>query len=278
MMFHGMKRLINSIVLMSTVVGSSLFAAAPEADVDLESIEAEMSKRGEDQANQETPVEGQKRGEEQKSVTFQELPKLSDFSDISIIQKKFLPKSNRFQLYGGLDFLTNNPFFDTYGVNLRLNFFFTETIGLELNYWRHSVAARTVTTDLNSKYNITTKTMLSSLGYTGASLIFVPFYGKMTFMDKRIIPYDLYISAGGGVTETSYLDKAAPSVHLGTGEIFALSKSFAWRWDFSNVQYTAKVPEVSTGGSLNDTGKKRTISDLYLGIGVLILFPGATYR
>ncbi|MEY4617109.1 MAG: hypothetical protein RJB66_2069 [Pseudomonadota bacterium] len=276
-MFHGLKRLINSSVLMTSLVGVCALAA-PEADIDLDSIESEMSRRGEEQANQTAPSETERRSEDNKPVTFQELPKLSNFSDISIIQKKFLPKSYRFQLYGGLNFLTNNPFFDTYGVNARLNFFFTETIGLELNYWRHKVSDRLVTSDLSSKYNITTKTMLSSNGYMGASLLFVPFYGKMTFMDKRIIPYDLYVSVGGGVTETSYIDKAAPSVHLGAGEIFALSKSLAWRWDFSNVQYTAKVPEVSTTGALNDTGKKRTISDLYLGIGVLILFPGATYR
>ena len=107
----------------------------------------------------------------------------------------------------------------------------------------------------------------------------VPFYGKMTFLNKRIIPYDLYVSAGVGTTETSYTDKAAPSVHLATGEIFSLSKNFAWRWEFSNVIYTAAAPKMSsTSGELVDSGKKRSISDLYLGIGLTLLFPGAKYR
>jgi hypothetical protein len=62
-------------------------------------------------------------------------------------------------------------------------------------------------------------------------------------------------------------------VHIGTGEIFSLSKSFAWRWDFSNVQYKARVENVSTKEI-----ETRSMSDLYLGIGLTVLFPGARYR
>lgn len=277
-MFHGLKRPILLLGISLCLVIQTKVKAAEE-DVDLNAIEAEMSRRGEEQALQSSPSEREQRAEASKPLTFQELPRLSPFSEVSVIQKKFMPKTNRFQLYGGVDFLTNNPFFDTYGFNGRFAFFFSEFIGVELNFWRHSVSPRTITTDLESKHGITTKTMLSSLGYFGGSLIFVPFYGKMTFIDKRIIPYDLYVSVGAGQTETSYLDKSAPSIHIGTGEIFALSKSFAWRWDFSNIMYTARAPDVTADSkSLVDTGKKRSISDLYLGIGLTILFPGARYR
>lgn len=288
-MFHGLKRpvILAAILVVVSYQGqkaeaqsspSQASSNAPSADIDLDSIEAEMSRRGEEQAIQGTPLQADGKEEDKKPVTFQELPKLSAFSDVAVIQRKYMPKSFRFQLYGGVDFLTNNPFFDTYGANLRLNFFFNEFVGVELNYWRHEVSSRRVTTDLQDRFSVTTKAMLSSKGFTGVSLLLVPFYGKMTFLDRRIIPYDLYVSAGVGTTETSFVDKAAPSLHLGTGEIFALSKNFAWRWEFSNVTYTAKVPEINNTGTAEDTGKKRTISDLYLGIGLTILFPGAKYR
>lgn len=251
--------------------------ALAEDDFDLDAIEAEMSRQGERQAEQAQPVEQEKTSEETKNLTFQDLPRLSNFSDITVIQKRYMPKTNRFQLYGGVDFLTNNPFFDSYGFNGRFSFFFTESLGLEIGFWSHSVSPKTVTNDLQSKYNITTKTMLSSLGYLGASLVYAPFYGKMTFLDKFIIPYDLYFSVGGGTTQTSYIDKSAPSVHLGTGEIFSITKSFAWRWDLSYITYTATVPEVREDGVMTP-GKKQALSDLYLGIGLTILFPGASYR
>lgn len=276
-MFHGLKQPAIMALTLVMLIGISDFSYADE-DLDLDAIEAEMSRRGEQQAEQATPSESEKNIEEVKTVTFQDLPRLSAFSDISVIQKRYMPKTNRFQLYGGLDFLTNNPFFDSYGFNGRFSFFFSEFIGIELGFWRHSVAPKTITSDLESKHNITTRTMLSSLGYMGGSLILVPFYGKMTFMDRMIIPYDLYVSVGAGTTETSYLDKTAPSIHLGTGEIFSLSKSMAWRWDFSSVTYTARTPEVREDGALVDSGKKQSISDLYLGIGLTILFPGASYR
>lgn len=291
-MFHGMKRdniksnrrtnktktkaFLLFCLGISLICGNESMALADD-DFDLDAIEAEMSRQGERQAEQTQPLAPEKTTEETKNLTFQDLPKLSAFSDITVIQKRYMPKTNRFQLYGGVDFLTNNPFFDSYGFNGRFSFFFTESLGLEIGFWSHSVAPKTVTTDLQSKYNITTKTMLSSLGYLGASLVYTPFYGKMTFLDKIIIPYDLYFSVGGGTTQTSYTDKSAPSVHLGTGEIFSITKSFAWRWDLSYITYTATVPEVRDDGVMTP-GKKQALSDLYLGIGLTILFPGASYR
>ncbi len=254
------------------------FALAND-DFDLDAIEREMSRRGEEQAESSQPsAQDRSLREDAKQLTFQDLPKLSAFSDVTVIQKRFMPKTNRFQIYGGVDFLTNNPFFDSYGFNGRFSFFFTESLGVEIGMWSHSVSPRTITADLQSKYRITTKTMLSSLSYLGASLIYIPFYGKMTFLDKVIIPYDFYFSIGGGTTETSYLDKTAPSIHLGTGEIFSITKSFAWRWDLSYVSYTARIPDVKDDGSLVDSGKKQSLGDLYLGIGLTLLFPGASYR
>lgn len=254
-----------------------IFIAVPswsEEDLDLDAIESEMSRRGEEQAVKSAPTPPVQSRDESKPVTFQDLPKLSNFSDITVIQKRFMPKTNRFQLFGGLDFLTNNPFFDSYGFNGRFAFFFSELLGVEIGFWRHSVSPRTVTADLESKHNVTTKTMLSSLGYIGASVIYVPFYGKMTFLDRTIIPYDFYFSLGGGTTETSYTDKSAPSIHIGTGEIFSVTKSFAWRWDFSSISYSGHVPDVDGTNS----GKKQTMNDLFLGIGLTVLFPGASYR
>ena len=276
-MFHGLKRKILSTLSVLIVLGGNSFAF-DEEEFDLDAVESEMNRQGGQVAEPSAPVETEKKVETEKPVTFKDLPTLSAFSDVSVIQKKFMPKTNRFQLFGGGDFLTNNPFFDSYGFNGRFAFFFNEFVGIELGFWRHSVSPRTITTDLQAKHNITTRTMLSSLGYLGGSLILVPFYGKMTFLDNRIIPYDLYVSAGVGKTETSYIDKTAPSVHFGAGEIFSLSKSFAWRWDFSSITYTAHVPDVSDKGLLIDSGKKQAISDLYLSVGLTILFPGASYR
>lgn len=280
-MFHGLKQREGLVGLSSIFFGLILSfhsISYSNDDFDLDAIELEMSRRGEEQAYQSPFPDSEKEAAPPKAMTFQDLSQLSSFSDISVIQKRYMPKTNRFQLYGGLDFLTNNPFFDSYGFNGRFSFFFSELIGIELGFWRHSVSPRTVTADLSSYHRITTQTMLSSLGYLGASILLVPFYGKMTFLDQRIIPYDLYVSVGAGTTETSYIDKSAPSIHLGTGEIFSITKSLAWRWDFSSVTYTARTPDIDTNGVLTDSGKKQTMSDLYLGIGLTLLFPGVSYR
>ncbi|MGZ3692254.1 MAG: hypothetical protein ACXVAX_12170, partial [Pseudobdellovibrio sp.] len=40
-----------------------------------------------------------------------DLNRLAPFSDVSMIQRKFLPKSERFQVYGALGLSTNSPWF-----------------------------------------------------------------------------------------------------------------------------------------------------------------------
>lgn len=277
-MFQGSKHKGILVLTLSLCLSLANQVKAND-DLDLEAIEAEMSRRGEEQATQAPPEPAPMPEEVQTpKITFKDLSKLSSFDDITVIQKKFMPKTHRFQLFGGANFLTNNPFFDSYGVNGRLAFYLNEMWGLELSFARYSPSRRTITADLDSKHNITTKTMLSSNGYLGASLVFVPFYGKFTLLDRSIIPYDFYFSLGGGVTETSYTDKSAPSIHIGLGEIFSITKSFAWRWDLSHITYTARVPDSNTSGTLQDSGKKQALSDLYLGLGLTFLFPGVSYR
>lgn len=272
-MFHGWKQQLFGLLCILGLQGFSLVTMA-EDDLDLDSIEAEMTQRGEKEAQEVAPSEEVREEFKPQKIKLKEINELTAFSDLAVIQKKYMPKTNRMQFYGGIDFLANNPFFDSFGFNGRASFFFTESFGIELNYWKHSPSRRSVATELESKHNITTKTLLSSLSFKGASLVLVPFYGKVSLLDRRIIPFDFYFSLGGGLTETSYLDKEAKSLHVGLGQIFSINKSVAWRWDLSHVSYKARTPNID--GS--DSGVEQEMKDLYLGIGMTVLFPGVKYR
>ncbi len=64
-----------------------------------------------------------------KSLT--DLNQLAPFSDIMTIQKKYLPKTSRFQFYLAGGVTTNSPWFLSLGAKLNLAYHFNESFALE---------------------------------------------------------------------------------------------------------------------------------------------------
>jgi outer membrane beta-barrel protein len=132
-----------------------------------------------------------------------------------------------------------------------------------------TTAERQVTTDLGNK-DVQTKSFVTPKSYIGADFKWVPIYGKMAWRNRKITPFDLYFSIGGGTTSTNQ-GTSEPTFHLGTGQIFALSKSTAFRWDFSWHAFQSKAGSGTTQSSSN-------FNNLFITVGMSFFFPEATYR
>ncbi len=193
---------------------------------------------------------------------------LEEFKDVIVIQRRFLPKTNRFELLAGGGYVINDPFFHDLGLSLRFGYYFTEFLGIELIGVLWGTMDRQVTTDLREKKQIATETAVVPLSYYGLDFKWSPFYGKIAYDDQTIVPFDFYFSAGFGSTPTS-LGDSAPTAHLGTGQIFAMSKWLALRWDLSwNIFRTTSKEEKTTG----------TQNNLFVTVGTSFFFPEAEYR
>lgn len=215
------------------------------------------------------------REEPKKDIsTLSELSTLAPFSDIAVIERRFLPKTKRWEFSGSLLGTINNPFFTNMGAGLRGGYYFQEKFGVEAMYFFVSSNERSVTDNLRTKRNVKTESLVTPKGYFGADFKWTPMYGKMTFMNKRIVPFDFYFSAGVGMTNTDQ-GNSEPTLHLATGQAFALSKKMAVRWDLSWNLYQAKTTIVKSGASRETTANQ---DDLYLSLGVSFFFPEATYR
>lgn len=200
-----------------------------------------------------------------------QLSKLSSFSDVAVIQRRFLPKTERFELSAhGLSSL-NNPFFTTLGLGVETAYYFREQYAIELMYLKMTSSAKDVTKDLRDKRNLSTTTLVNPKSYAGAAFKWNPIYGKMTFLNDRIVPFDMSFSLGGGVTETDQ-GQSAGTFHFGAAQVFALSKAWAFRWDIFWNYYQAQVKQ--TNGSTSQDNH----SDLMLSLGVSFYFPEAKYR
>ncbi len=197
------------------------------------------------------------------------LATLSPFGDVAILQKKFLPKTGRFEAYGAATGILNDVFFNNFGLQGRMAYYFQERYGIELVGLFLTSAEKDATKDLREKREVITSSLVTPKNFIGLDFKWIPIYGKMSYINSRITPFDLYFSGGLGLTGTN-LGTSEPTLHLGTGQTFALSKAMAARWDFTWNFFTSN----STAGD----GSKSFFNNLYLTVGMSFFFPEAKYR
>jgi outer membrane beta-barrel protein len=240
------------------------FAQEEELESDLDVIEAEIQ-------TAKPAKRDQRAVKEDKEVPddFSALGRLSPFSEIAVIQKRFLPKTNRFQFFAGLASVMNDPWFNGIGFNTKFAFNIREAWGVELTGIFLNNSQRDSIKELNSQNNISTGSFIATKSYFGLDVLWIPIYGKMSLSNSRIVPFDFYFSGGGGSTSVEQ-GTGGSTFHLGTGQIFALSKYSAVRWDFSWNSYSGKPDAAGFQPS--------TFNNLILSLGLSFFFPGAGYR
>jgi len=85
----------------------------------------------------------------------------------------------------------------------------------------------------------------------------------------------MYFSAGMGSSSTNSQEGTNTTFHVGTGQIFALSKSMAFRWDYSWNMYKATPVADSALGTAPESNN---YNDLILTAGVSFFFPEVSSR
>lgn len=216
------------------------------------------------------------KAEEIKVKELKDLNKLVPFSEISVIQRKFMPKSERLQVYLGAGLTTNTPWFTNYGAKLNLAYNFTESFGLEISTLFLTSSPRDVAKEIQEQHDVQADQFIYTKGYYGLDLVWSPIYGKIAYDSSNIINYEMYFSVGGGQSSTNSVEKNVPTAHIGVGQIFSLSKSMAFRWDYG-VNIFQATPMPSNTGTTGNT-QKSTYNDLVLTAGLSFFFPEVTYR
>jgi len=196
-----------------------------------------------------------------------DLTNLAPFSDVSVIERKFLPKTERFQFFAGATSIMNDPWFTNLGLSAKFGYFFTEQWGVELEGLFLSSSARDNIKLLQSNDGVNTSSIVTIKGYYGASVIWSPIYGKMGLFNKKIIPFDMFFALGGGSSQVDN-GSGGTTIHLGTGQIFSITKAMAFRWDFAWNMVNA----APTGQS------SQNFNNILLSAGFSFFFPEAGYR
>ncbi len=264
------SRLFLFTALTSSVASAQFDDVPPESGNNETEVESLYDKYDKEETRRAAP---QKRRQlnPNKLGTLSELATLEPFNDIAVIQRKFLPKTGRFEFAGMAMGSVNNPFFSNLGLGLRASYFLNEKHGIELQYYFLSNSERSVTKSLRDNQSVETKSLTTPKNYMGAAYKWNPIYGKMTWLNRTIVPFDLFFTIGGGLTKTD-LGESEPTIHIGTGQVFALTKAMAFRWDISWNFYQAEAIE-SNGDTITNNQ-----DDLFLMLGMSFYFPEAKYR
>jgi len=268
--------LLSKFALTLILVGSLQSFAQDEGlssddAADVDQIEAEIERSAPKQQPAPTGSSATSQAEPQ---TLSDLGRLAPFSEVTVLQRRFQPKTERFQAGFGLGGIMNDPWFSGLGGSLRFGYHFTESWAIEGVGTFLSSSERDAAKDLFNNNKVSTSSIVATKGYYGLDLVWTPIYGKMSLFNKRIIPFDMYFAGGIGQSEVDGATaKNLMTMHLGTGQIFATSKNWGFRWDFSWNTYSANQKSLTTGKETTTQ-----FNNLILTLGASFFFPEVKYR
>lgn len=204
----------------------------------------------------------------------EKLDELEKFKDIAVIQKKYLNKTGRFELWLAGSLALNSQYFNMLGGNLALSYHFNDRWGVELEGVFMTDMEKSVTEGLRKDQAITTRDIITPTSYMGLNLRWSPIYGKMSLREKTINPFEVYFVLGAGLTGTDD-GQSAFTIHGGIGQVYPVSKNMSIRWTLVLNNFAANAK-----GDLKGSIKGQEVRSnlLYLSAGVSWFFPFSEER
>ena len=202
--------------------------------------------------------------------------------DYGVVQNRTYSKAQKF--YGSIvaGTLVNDPFAQAKPTGAMLGYYFTEDFGVELSYLNHDAKKSKSVEELNKidnsvnpNYNLVKKSITASLLYT-------PFYAKMTFMNKAILYFDMGFTAGLGTTSydqvtdptlsgnETFTSKSSPHAELGFMQQLFVTKNLAFRIDYKNTFYNQKVVPYQSNLNTTTGEESKSANDTTLTFGVTL--------
>ena len=250
------------------------------SSVQVESIYDDFEEEKKKERERKNKIKREKKKGIDKYKKVSDLVYLSSFRDLAVIQKRYFPKTNRFEFSTGGAINLKNSLFNNMGGAFRLGYFLNENFGLEASYFYLSSFDKELIKRLKNKGQFIER-LVNPEHYIGGSFKWIPIYGKMALLNKSIVPFDIHFSFDLGRTITVD-NRGGFTMGGGVGQIFPFSRSIAFRWDFSWHVYKPGIKVNETGAVIqSDESQGREIgyhNDLFFSMGLSFFFPKAKYR
>lgn len=158
---------------------------------------------------------------------------LSPFSDVSVIQRRFMPKTGRVSFSALSTFTLSSEFFLNPGIEGHLTYHFLEKHGLELSGYYVFTFERNVSKDLDNRLGVKVSEELPiANSFFGLTYKWMPVYGKIAFYNNQILAFDTFFNLGFGMSGVKFRKITwEPVMVLGIGQVFAITRDLGLRWD-----------------------------------------------
>ena len=212
--------------------------------------------------------------------------------EIRVIRPRYFQKSKRFELGAQAHAIMNQTFIYSYLGSAMLGYHLSEQIAVEANGSFGFSLDRDEKRALSDEFKIYTKIMRTQYSIEGM-VTYTPMYGKWQVSSGKLIYFDTYVSAGGGLTgvDLQYSDFCAdqfdsagnkvpvpadrtasyPTIAFGIGQRYFVEQDFAVKWDLRN--HSMFYNTVDTACSANATeGDSATHHNITLQFGASKFF------
>ena len=239
------KPRMNALIVVGLLQGPGLLCRAQNREeIDPQQIDQESEQEIKKiESDLETAVpydrtEVTKFPKPKERIDFSKNEDIGTFKDVAVFQRTAMPKTHRVDLHGGLSFVPNDLFYNVYGLDAGLTYFFNETWGMELaGNFLQSESSKDLQ-DLEERQNVGVKNFISLKNYTGLHAIFSPVYGKVA-VGNAIRTFEIFGTFGLGKVSTSN-GSQSDAIEIGAGHLFSMSPSNFFRVDLKILLYKAK--------------------------------------
>ena len=229
-----------------------------------------------------------------KIESLSDLQKLSPKDSVSVIQKRYMPKTFRGEFNLSLSSVINHTFFYLAGASAKLGGFIREDhgFGVEAFVFAPPLFKMTARDMIKPPNGIVPLGVVLSQYYLGAYYKWSPVFGKFAVLNRKIIYFDMYMTFGSGMhwvlpavdviseqlkktgrelkgagNQASLSQKQFPAVSVATGQMFSITQDWAFNWELKWFLTFVQYPN-----------QLYTPWDINFSIGMNYYFPGAKYR
>jgi outer membrane beta-barrel protein len=177
--------------------------------------------------------------------------------EVGVVQKRLFEKAGRVEAAVFAGWIPNDAFTYYVPVGARGTYFFTESWGVEVLF-DYNLHLDTRLKELLHEQDASVRAQIRDRQQLrlAASAVWVPFYGKIAFNNRKLGHFDAFLLAGAGTVRTGASEiglspSFRPEANLGVGFRLHVTPMMAVKLEVRDfVYWAAKNPDGQEGGGL----------------------------
>lgn len=182
--------------------------------------------------------------------------------EYGVIQNRTFTKAKK--LYGSVVYgpLINDPFAQARLTGLMAGYYLTEDFGLEFSYFSYSSSQNDTVNAYEKQFGGAKPDFNLIKSSKTLSVVYSPFYAKMSFMNKSIMYFDMGLTAGLGMSDYEIQKvnkdgggnksqdnemKSSTHIELGLMQQLFINQTVALRLDIKNTFYKQDTKQYEIG-------------------------------